>query len=70
MDNDLIIMMSDGAEGNSLGFLSSERMKKLLEDDNKRMDDIAAAVINSAGLKGITKVRDDMTVAAIKIKCA
>lgn len=69
-DNDLIIMMSDGAEGNSLGFLSSERMKKLLEDDNKSMDDIAAAVINSAGLKGITKVRDDMTVAAIRIKCA
>lgn len=63
---DIIIMISDGAEGNSLGFLSSERMKKLIAD-NKTMDHIAASVIDASVIKGVKKIRDDMTAAAIRI---
>jgi len=66
-NEDIVIMMSDGAEGTGFGFLSSERIKKLI-DDEKDMNDIASAVIDSAIVKGHTKIRDDMTVAAIKIK--
>ncbi len=67
-EGDVVVMLSDGAEGSSFGFLSGERMKKIISEDEKTMDDVAAAVIDSAKLKGTKKVKDDMTVAAIKIK--
>ena len=64
---DIIIMLSDGAEGNSLGYLSGQRIKKIIDDDEKTMDDVAAAIINASRIKGMKKARDDMTVAAIKL---
>ena len=67
-EGDIVVMLSDGAEGTSFGFLSGERMKKIITDDEKTMDDVASAVIESAKLKGVKRVKDDMTVAAIKLK--
>lgn len=67
-EGDIVVMLSDGAEGTSFGFLSGERMKKIISDDEKTMDDVASAVIESAKLKGVKRVKDDMTVAAIKLK--
>lgn len=67
-EGDIVVMLSDGAEGASFGFLSGERMKKIISDDEKTMDDVASAVIESAKLKGVKRVKDDMTVAAIKLK--
>ncbi len=64
---DIIIMMTDGAEGNCFGYLSGERVKKVIDSDDNSMDDLAAAIINASKIKGIKKVRDDITVAAIKI---
>lgn len=64
---DLVIMMSDGADGNGYGFLSGERVKKILSDSDKSMNDVAAAVAESTGFKNAACARDDITVAAIKI---
>ena len=64
---DIVIMLSDGADGNSLGFVSGERIKKLTEDMEKTMDDLAEAIINTSRTRGMNKIRDDMTVACIKL---
>lgn len=66
-NDDVVIMMSDGAEGSGFGFLSSERIKKLASDE-RDVNEIAESVINSAVVKGCSKIRDDMTVAVIRIK--
>ncbi len=67
-EGDIVVMLSDGADGSSFGFMSGERMKKIISDEEKTMDDVASAVIDSAKLKGVKRVKDDMTVAAIKLK--
>ena len=67
-EGDIVVMLSDGAEGTGFGFLSGERMKKIISDDEKTMDDVASAVIESAKLKGVKRVKDDMTVVGIKLK--
>ncbi len=65
---DIVVMMSDGAEGSHMGFVSPERIKKLSDDPFKSMDDLASDIINSSRIKGVKKIRDDMTVATIKLK--
>lgn len=64
---DIVIMLSDGADGNSLGFVSGERIRKLTEDTDKSMDDLAQSIINTSRTRGMNKIRDDMTVACIKL---
>lgn len=67
-NGDLIIMISDGADGGGYGFLSGERLKKIIADNDKNMNDAADAVAKSCGGKSAAKARDDITVVAIKIK--
>jgi len=66
--DDIIIMLSDGAEGTGFGSLSSERIKKIISDDEKTMNDLASAIIESSEYRSRTKIVDDMSVAAIRIK--
>ncbi len=66
-DGDIIVMLSDGAESNCAGFLSGEKLKKIISDEEKDMDDVAEAILNGARGKGIKKPTDDMTVAAIRV---
>ena len=66
--DDIIIMLSDGAEGTGFGSLSSERIKKIISDDDKTMNDLASAIIESSEYRSRTKIVDDMSVAAIRIK--
>ena len=61
-------MISDGADGGGYGFLSGERLKKIIADNDKNMNDAADAVAKSCGGKNAAKARDDITVVAIKIK--
>ena len=66
-DGDIIVMLSDGAESNCAGFLSGEKLKRIIADDEKNMDDVAEAILKGARGRGVKQPTDDMTVAAIRV---
>ncbi|MBQ7975779.1 MAG: SpoIIE family protein phosphatase [Clostridia bacterium] len=66
-DGDIVVMLSDGAESNSPGFLSGEKLRKIISDEEKTMDDVAEAILNGSRVKSIKPPADDMTVAAIRM---
>lgn len=66
-DGDIIIMMSDGICDSSPGWLSGERIEKIIEKAPDDPENISSMIINSILKKKCGKAIDDMTIAAIKI---
>lgn len=66
-DGDILIMMSDGVSDSSPGYLSGERISKIVEKDAEDIKGISEMILSSALKKKYNKAIDDMTVASIKI---
>ena len=66
-DGDILIMMSDGVSDSSPGYLSAERISKIVEKDAEDIKGISEMILNSSLKKKYNKAIDDMTVCAIKI---
>lgn len=66
-DGDILIMMSDGVSDSSPGYLSGERISKIVEKDAEDIKGISEMILSSALKKKYNKAIDDMTVATIKI---
>ncbi len=65
---DVIIMMSDGVSDTEFGVFTSEKMKKLLADEDKTTEELADTIMKTTLKKRGNIAKDDMTVAAIQIK--
>lgn len=66
--DDVIVMMSDGVCDTEFGVFTSEKMKKLLNDEEKSMEELSAAILKTALKKRNNVAKDDMTVVAIQLK--
>ena len=66
-DGDIIFMMSDGVSDASPGYLSGERLIKIIEKDYDDIESISKMIIHAVLKKKCSKAIDDMTLAAIKI---
>ncbi len=69
-DGDILIMMSDGVSDVSPGYLSGERISKIVEKDAEDIKGISEMILSSALKKKYNKAIDDMTIASIKISSA
>ena len=69
-EDDIIVMMSDGVCDTEFGVFTGEKMKKLLNDEEKNMSELSDAILKSALKKRNNIIKDDMTVVAIQIKAA
>lgn len=66
-DGDIIVMMSDGVCDSTPGYLSGERIGKIIEKDEEDTESISNMILNSALKKKCNKAIDDMTIATIKL---
>lgn len=66
-DGDIIFMMSDGVSDASPGYLSGERISKIIEKDYDDIETISKMIIHAVLKKKCCKAVDDMTLAAVKI---
>ncbi len=66
-DGDVIIMMSDGVSEITPGFLSGDRVAKLLDKNDTDMDELSQMILNMALKKKYNRAEDDMTVVAVKV---
>lgn len=66
-DGDIIIMMSDGVCDSTPGYISGERISKIIEKDSDSLENISEMILSSALKKKCNKAIDDMTIAAIKV---
>ena len=69
-EDDVIVMMSDGVCDTEFGVFTSEKIKKLLNDEEKTMDELSEAILKSALKKRNNIAKDDMTVVTIQLKSA
>ena len=66
-DGDIIFMMSDGVCDSTPGYLSGERIGKIIEKDYDDIESISNMIMHAALKKKCSKAIDDMSIAAIKI---
>lgn len=68
IQNDMILMVSDGIGEASIGIMKNEWIKKLFRSEVKSVDELANRILEAAKSKAV--YRDDMTSVAVIIKKA